>query len=73
MGGGPIRLRLPDGVDRTVIEADIVAPRHAVRLKMPGDPRIVVASACSGHGFKFLLATVRRSRRRPAARCRRSM
>ena len=24
---------------------------------LPGDPRIVVASACSGHGFKFLPAT----------------
>ena len=34
------------------------APDHHFALgPLPGDPRIVVASACSGHGFKFLPAT----------------
>jgi sarcosine oxidase len=33
-------------------------PDHDFALgPLPGDPRIVVASACSGHGFKFLPAT----------------
>jgi sarcosine oxidase len=33
-------------------------PDHHFALgPLPGDPRIVVASACSGHGFKFLPAT----------------
>jgi sarcosine oxidase len=31
--------------------------RHFAFGPLPGDPRIVVASACSGHGFKFLPAT----------------
>jgi sarcosine oxidase len=31
--------------------------RHFAIGPLPGDPRIVVASACSGHGFKFLPAT----------------
>jgi sarcosine oxidase len=31
--------------------------RHFALGLLPGDPRIVVASACSGHGFKFLPAT----------------
>jgi sarcosine oxidase len=31
--------------------------RHFALGPLPGDPRIVVASACSGHGFKFLPAT----------------
>lgn len=30
---------------------------HFALGPLPGDPRIVVASACSGHGFKFLPAT----------------
>jgi len=31
--------------------------RHFAIGPLPGDPRIVVASACSGHGFKFLPAS----------------
>jgi sarcosine oxidase len=31
--------------------------QHFALGPLPGDPRIVVASACSGHGFKFLPAT----------------
>jgi sarcosine oxidase len=31
--------------------------QHFAFGPLPGDPRVVVASACSGHGFKFLPAT----------------
>jgi sarcosine oxidase len=31
--------------------------QHFALGPLPGDPRIIVASACSGHGFKFLPAT----------------
>ncbi len=29
---------------------------HFVIYTLPGDPRVVVASPCSGHGFKFASA-----------------